>query len=99
MGYGNRPPWRTRSCSVFECHILRTALNISIIPTRDIWRDAEIVPAWHGTLPQPVSGRMTIFGGTPKGNAESSIDAIGKVLQFLAQSLQTQTAPGHQSTQ
>jgi dienelactone hydrolase len=60
---------------------------------------AEIVPAWHGTLPQPVSGRMTIFGGTPKGNAESSIDAIGKVLQFLAQSLQTQTAPGHQSTQ
>jgi dienelactone hydrolase len=48
----------------------------------------EIVPAWLGA----VWGRATQFGGTAKGNADSSLDAIPKVLEFLRTSLEA-TAP------
>lgn len=48
----------------------------------------EIIPAWHGATVHPVSGRETDFGGTPKGDAESTLDAIPKVLDFLRTSLQ-----------
>jgi dienelactone hydrolase len=47
----------------------------------------EIVPAWQGWTRNPMSGREVEMGGTPKGNAESSLDAIPKVLEFLRQSL------------
>ena len=47
----------------------------------------EIVPEWHGQLRHPVSGKPTDFGGTPEGNAASSIDAIPKVLDFLRRNL------------
>jgi dienelactone hydrolase len=47
----------------------------------------EIVPEWHGQTRHPVSGRPIDFGGTPDGNARSSIDAIPKVLEFLRQNL------------
>jgi dienelactone hydrolase len=47
----------------------------------------EIVPAWHGTVKQPGSGRATKLGGSPRGDAESSLDAIPKVLEFLRTSL------------
>ncbi len=43
----------------------------------------EIVPAWHGEVKQPVSGRGMDLGGSVKGDAESSLDAIPKVLEFL----------------
>jgi dienelactone hydrolase len=49
-----------------------------------------IFPAWHGTLTHPVSGRPVDLGGTPKGNAESSIDAASKVLAFLRQEFKGQ---------
>ncbi len=39
----------------------------------------EIVPAWHGGN----------FGGTARGDAQSSLDAIPKVLDFLRTSLET----------
>lgn len=48
----------------------------------------EIAPAWHGRVRHPVSGREIDLGGSAKGDAESSLDAIPKVLQFLQQSLQ-----------
>lgn len=48
----------------------------------------EIVPAWHSWVKQPVSGREMNWGGTPKGDAQSSFDAIPKVLAFLQKSLQ-----------
>jgi dienelactone hydrolase len=48
----------------------------------------EIVPAWHGSLMQFVSGARMSFGGTPTGDADSSLDAIPKVLDFLRKSLQ-----------
>jgi hypothetical protein len=48
----------------------------------------EIVPEWHGQTRHPVSGKPIDFGGTPEGNARSSIDAIPKVLEFLRQILQ-----------
>jgi dienelactone hydrolase len=44
----------------------------------------EIVPAWHGG----VWGRGAEFGGTPKGDAQSTLDAIPKVLEFLRTSLE-----------
>jgi dienelactone hydrolase len=47
----------------------------------------EIVPAWHGLIRNSTSGRDMDLGGTPRGNAESSLDAIGKVIDFLRQSL------------
>jgi dienelactone hydrolase len=47
----------------------------------------EIVPAWRGAVRNPTSGRDVEVGGTPQGNAESSLDAIQKVLDFLSQSL------------
>jgi dienelactone hydrolase len=47
----------------------------------------EIVPAWQGMTTNPTSGREVEMGGTPKGNAESSMDAIPKVIDFLQQSL------------
>jgi dienelactone hydrolase len=47
----------------------------------------EIVPAWQGLTKNPTSGREAEMGGTPKGNAESSLDAIPKAIDFLQQSL------------
>jgi len=49
----------------------------------------EIIPAWHNGVPHPVSGRTVDYGGSPEGNAESSLDAIPKVLDFLRRSLST----------
>jgi dienelactone hydrolase len=47
----------------------------------------EIVPAWQGAVRNPTSGNDVEMGGTPKGNAESSLDASPKVIEFLRQSL------------
>jgi dienelactone hydrolase len=47
----------------------------------------EIVPAWQSWTTNPTSGRETEMGGTPAGNALSSLDAPPKVLEFLARSL------------
>jgi dienelactone hydrolase len=53
----------------------------------------EIVPAWGDRAIQPVSGREMNMGGTPAGNAKSSLDAIPKVLEFLRQSLAAPVPP------
>jgi dienelactone hydrolase len=47
----------------------------------------EIVPSWQGWTRNPTSGRDTEMGGTPAGNAESSLDAAPKILEFLQKSL------------
>ncbi|HXP43668.1 MAG TPA: hypothetical protein VN833_25690, partial [Candidatus Acidoferrales bacterium] len=47
----------------------------------------EIVPAWHGGLTHPLTGARENLGGTPEGNAASSLDAAPKVLEFLQRSL------------
>lgn len=44
---------------------------------------SDITPAWVGEVRNPTSGRAVNPGGTPAGNAGSSIDAIPKVLEFL----------------
>ncbi|MBV9085337.1 MAG: acyl-CoA thioesterase/BAAT N-terminal domain-containing protein [Acidobacteriaceae bacterium] len=54
----------------------------------------EIVPEWSEKVRHPVSGRMIDFGGTPAGNAQSSIDAIPKVLDFLRRNLSATSVPG-----
>ena len=51
----------------------------------------EIVPEWHGEMRHPVSGREMNPGGTPEGDAESSLDAIPKLLTFLRESLGVET--------
>jgi hypothetical protein len=50
-----------------------------------------IVPDWQGKVRHPVSGREIDWGGTPEGDALSSIDAIPKVLNFLRQNLENRT--------
>jgi dienelactone hydrolase len=52
----------------------------------------EIVPTWHGVVRNPTSGREENLGGNPQGDAESSLDAIPKVLDFLRQNLGRATA-------
>jgi dienelactone hydrolase len=47
----------------------------------------EIVPTWHGSVRNPTSGREENLGGRPQGDAQSSLDAIPKVLEFLRESL------------
>ncbi len=48
----------------------------------------EIIPTWQGVRIHPVTGRRTMrTGGTPEGNAKSTLDAIPKVLEFLQKSL------------
>jgi hypothetical protein len=45
------------------------------------------VPTWHGPLRHPITGRPIDYGGTPEGNALSSVDAVPKTLDFLSRSL------------
>ena len=47
----------------------------------------EIVPTWHGSVRNPTSGREENLGGNAHGDAQSSLDAIPKVLEFLRASL------------
>jgi dienelactone hydrolase len=47
----------------------------------------EIRPAWHGAVRQPISGRMNDLGGSAKGDAESSMDSMPKVIDFLTKNL------------
>ena len=52
-----------------------------------------ITPAWHGRLRHPLSGREVNLGGSVEGNAQSSIDATPKVLEFLKQNLAVTQQP------
>jgi hypothetical protein len=54
--------------------------------------NSAIVPTWTGGTVHPLSGQAENFGGTPEGNAQSSLDAIPKVLDFLQQSFATPPA-------
>jgi hypothetical protein len=47
----------------------------------------EIIPVWHNGVLHPLTGTTMDLGGSPEGNAESSLDAIPKVLDFLRTSL------------
>ena len=47
----------------------------------------EIAPAWNKGGRNAVSGMEMDYGGTPEGNAESSLDAIPRVLKFLGDAL------------
>ncbi len=53
----------------------------------------EIVPTWTNGTTGRISGRSTEFGGSPEGNAESSLEATPKVLNFLATSLAGTASP------
>ena len=52
----------------------------------------EFIPTWSNGVPHPISGQITEFGGTPEGNAESTLDAIPKVLDFLQKNLSPESA-------
>ena len=47
----------------------------------------DIRPTWHGAARHPISGRIEDLGGSAKGDAESSMDSMPKVLEFLRRSL------------
>jgi len=42
-----------------------------------------IQPAWHGAVRNPTSGRENDLGGSANGDAESSMDSMPKVIEFL----------------
>jgi len=46
-----------------------------------------IQPAWHGQVRNPTSGRENDLGGSAKGDAESTIDSMPKVIEFLQRNL------------
>jgi dienelactone hydrolase len=50
----------------------------------------EFVPAWHSDIRNPTSGLENDLGGSPEGDARSSIDSIPKVLGFLRKSIAEQ---------
>jgi dienelactone hydrolase len=60
----------------------------------------EISPMWHGKLTHPLSHREVDIGGNARGDAESSLDAIPKVLAFLDRALNHTAgeAPGADTT-
>jgi dienelactone hydrolase len=51
---------------------------------------SEFIPTWHGEVRNPTSGRETDPGGTPEGDARSTIDSMPKVLEFLRKNLSGQ---------
>jgi dienelactone hydrolase len=53
----------------------------------------EISPTWTNGTGHPMAAMSSDFGGSPEGNAESSLDAIPKVLDFLATSLAETNSP------
>ena|SRR6202035_944298 len=47
----------------------------------------EIMPAWFRRMMHPVAWTPMDPGGTPEGNAKSTLDSIPKVLSFLNEAL------------
>jgi dienelactone hydrolase len=47
----------------------------------------DIIPAWHGRVRNPTSGKEVDTGGSAKGDAESSLDSMPRVLEFLKRAL------------
>jgi dienelactone hydrolase len=54
-----------------------------------------IFPAWHGRVRHPVSGREIDLGGKVEADAQSTSDAMPKVLTFLHKSLDPLAAPSN----
>jgi dienelactone hydrolase len=52
----------------------------------------QIIPTWSSNVTRPVSGATEDYGGTPEGNAASSLDAVPKVLEFLNKALASSKA-------
>jgi dienelactone hydrolase len=70
-----------------HAHFRAEVINLTYPRAGHIAGRPEIVPEWHGQLTHPISGRPTDYGGSPEGNALSSIDASPKVLDFLQRNL------------
>jgi len=68
-------------------HFAYAAENLTYPHAGHIAGRPEIVPTWHGPLRHPITGKPIDYGGTPEGNALSSVDAIPKTLDFLSRSL------------
>lgn len=50
----------------------------------------EIIPAWHSEVRNPTSGLENDPGGSPDGDARSTLDSMPKVLEFLRRNLAVQ---------
>jgi hypothetical protein len=61
--------------------------ELEISARRPLAGRQEFVPAWHGEIRNPTSGRENDLGGSAEGDARSSIDSIPKVLAFLRKNL------------
>lgn len=68
-------------------HFAYSAENLKYSNAGHLAGRQEFVPAWHGLVRHPISGREFYFGGSAEGDAKSSIDSIPKVLDFLHRNL------------
>jgi hypothetical protein len=68
-------------------HFAFTAENLKYPHAGHFAGRQEIVPAWHGLVKNPTSGKENDLGGTAEGDSWSSIDSIPKVLAFLKKNL------------
>ncbi len=48
---------------------------------------AEFIPTWHSEVRNPTSGREMDPGGSPEGDARSTVESMPKVLEFLRKNL------------
>jgi dienelactone hydrolase len=52
-----------------------------------------IFPTWHHSGTSPLTGREMHYGGSPEGDAASSLDATPKMLEFLGRSFAATAGP------
>jgi dienelactone hydrolase len=97
---GDDAIWQSRSMADAAMHRLQTAhfryrFEHLTYPHAGHRAGAPwIIPTWSGGTRQPISGEAQNLGGTPEGNAASTLDADPKVIAFLQQGL----SPGTQGT-
>jgi hypothetical protein len=70
-----------------ELHFSYSYENLKIPSRRPPGGPARNRSQWHGSVRNPTSGREENLGGNAQGDAQSSLDAIPKVLEFLRESL------------
>jgi len=68
-------------------HFAYSAENLKYSDAGHLAGRQEFIPAWHGLVRHPISGREIYMGGSAEGDAKSSIDSIPKVLDFLRKNL------------
>ncbi len=90
--------WNSHSmCDAIEnrlrsAHFAYPVVHLSYAHAGHIGGVPNLTPKWTRDVRNPNGGRVLRMGGTLEGNAESSMDAIPKVLDFLDHAIGTSAA-------